>query len=70
MLAGKVVVFLTICFLSLGELEQVTAAPLTFRAQFTAALQQVAELKKDCCDVHNVSHMILIIHVNITANFQ
>ena len=56
-MAGKTFLLLATCFLSL-ELEQVLATPLNFRAQFTAALQQVTELKKDCCDVHNVSHVI------------
>ena len=58
-MAGKVALFLATCFLLLGELEQVLAAPLSLHAQYQAALQQVAELKgngtfKDCCDVSNV----------------
>ena len=55
-MAGKVVLFLATYFLSLGELEQVLAAPLSLHTQYQAALQQVAsrsELKKDCC-----SHVI------------
>ena len=58
-MARKVVLLLATCFLSL---EQVLAAPLSLHAQYQAALQQVADLKKDCCDV---SHMIDNVHCNI-----
>ena len=53
------VVLLAVYFLSLGELEQVLAAPLSLHAQYQAALQQVAELKKDCCDVSHMIEMLI-----------
>ena len=46
-MAGKVALFLATCFLSLGELEQVLAAPLSLHAQYQACLLYTSPSPRD-----------------------